>query len=676
MEDLKKKRKPLKAKITRIANWLLENADAETDGLQFQLRHTELKTCYLKYEDVMDQIEEIDETDSETEDRVLMEEKYFSTLAGLQHKMEALKLLSHSLISNDTPRTVATAKVRLPEITMQVFSGNFADWNAFYQLFETLIINNVELNNVQKFIYLKSFLKNEPLHLIENIEVVEENFRIALDTLKNRYENKSRVISLHIQKLLKAPSLAKSNAKSLREFLTLCKQTLLALKNMSVPIEHWDLLLIEERFNFVKGKKLCWNCLGNKHFSQDCNSSRSCSICKKRHHSLLHSTSENVSSSRNTNRQYFSIDRNAQAPKHSQGSSSRVAYTSTPPSYNAHAQNEASTSSFKPPLEVQNTADSHTATSLSALSVKTDVLLATALVTVYSKDGRPMHARALLDNGSQHSFISRDLVEKLNLTPYFKQLQISTISENTSMSNQMINIEFFPYNVKDRSFKTSFAVLDSITCRVPKATLDRSKINVPPNLTLADPSYSVPGKIDLLLAGDIYSELLTDGFIRLGKNLPILQNTHLGYVIFGTIPPHVFHRSSNLAISQSNVSLFVQSESEENNLDKLIQQFFEIEEVPHVSKLTPDEELAEQIFNKTTRILPSGRFQVNLPLVCENAHKKLGESFKVALKRFINLENRLLKNENTYAQYKSFISEYLFLEHARIVPLSLLLMKI
>ncbi|XP_072379162.1 uncharacterized protein [Diabrotica undecimpunctata] len=426
--------------------------------------------------------------------------------------MEALKLPSHSLISNDTPPTVATAKVRLPEITMQ------------------------------------------------------------------------------------------------------------------------------ERFNFVKGKKLCWNCLGNKHFSQDCNSLRSCSICKKRHHSLLHSTSENVSSSRNTNRQYFSIDRNAQAPKHSQGSSSHVAYTSTPPSYNAHAQNEASTSSFKPPLEVQNTADSHTATSLSALSL---------------------------------SLISRDLVEKLNLTPYFKQLQISTISENTSMSNQMINIEFFPYNVKDRSFKTSFAVLDSITCRLPKATLDRSKINVPPNLTLADPSYSVPGKIDLLLAGDIYSELLTDGFIRLGKNLPILQNTHLGYVIFGTIPPHVFHRSSNLAISQSNVSLFVQSESEENNLDKLIQQFFEIEEVPHVSKLTPDEELAEQIFNKTTRILPSGRFQVNLPLVCENAHKKLGESFKVALKRFINLENRLLKNENTFAQYKSFISEYLFLEHARIVPLSL-----
>uniref|UniRef100_A0A6P7GTY3 Uncharacterized protein LOC114340719 n=1 Tax=Diabrotica virgifera virgifera TaxID=50390 RepID=A0A6P7GTY3_DIAVI len=203
------------------------------------------------------------------------------------------------------------------------------------------------------------------------------------------------------------------------------------------------------------------------------------------------------------------------------------------------------------------------------------------------RDGRPMHARALLDNGSQHSFISHALVDKLKLIPYFKQLQISTISENTSLSNEMLNLEFFPYNVKDRSFKTSFAVLDSITCRLPRATIDRSKIKVPQDLTLADPSYSVPGKIDLLLAGDIYSELLTDGFIRLGKNLPILQNTHLGYVIFGTINPQVFHRNSHLAISQSNVSLFVQSEPEENQLDKLLQQFFEIEEVPLASKLTP-----------------------------------------------------------------------------------------
>uniref|UniRef100_A0A6P7H3X1 Uncharacterized protein LOC114346677 n=1 Tax=Diabrotica virgifera virgifera TaxID=50390 RepID=A0A6P7H3X1_DIAVI len=237
MEDLKKKRTPLKAKITRIENWLSQKASTEKDALQFQFRQTELKTCFLKYEEIMDQIDEIDEAGTEAEDRVTTEQKYFSILAGLQRKMDELLFGPPPLRSNSTQLTVATAKVRLPEITMQTYSGSFSEFNSFYQLFEAAIVNNEELNNVQRFIYLKSFLRNEPLQLIDNIEVIDENFDIAVKTLKDRYENKSRVISLHIQKLLKAPSLVKSNSKALREFLTLAQQTLLALKNMSVPIE-------------------------------------------------------------------------------------------------------------------------------------------------------------------------------------------------------------------------------------------------------------------------------------------------------------------------------------------------------------------------------------------------------------------------------------------------------
>ncbi|XP_072401562.1 uncharacterized protein [Diabrotica undecimpunctata] len=243
MDQLKKQRKPLKSKISRISNWLRDNSAQETDPLQFQLRRTELTNCYAKYDDLMDQIEELDEANTEERDREEIEEKYFSTLAGLQHRMEMLQPLSHQ--SSSTSARLASAKVTLPEIKIQTFSGCFSEWSASYQLFETLIINNPELNNVQRFVYLKSFLRNEPLQLVENIQVLEENFQIALDTLRNRYENKSPVISLHIQRLLKVPSLVKTNAKALREFLVTAKQTLLALKNMNVPIEHWDLLLIE-----------------------------------------------------------------------------------------------------------------------------------------------------------------------------------------------------------------------------------------------------------------------------------------------------------------------------------------------------------------------------------------------------------------------------------------------
>ncbi|XP_072401563.1 uncharacterized protein [Diabrotica undecimpunctata] len=238
----------------------------------------------------------------------------------------------------------------------------------------------------------------------------------------------------------------------------------------------------------------------------------------------------------------------------------------------------------------------------------------------------------------------------------------------------MVDLEIFPYKRNGNGFKISCAILDNITCRLPQVSINRSKFNIPSTVTLADPTYSVPGNIDLLLASDIYSELLSDGLIRLGKGLPVLQNTRLGYIMFGALPPYAFHKGiyrSQLSPTQSNVSLFVQSISEEDKLDNIIRQFFEVEEVTPSVKISSSEDLAEQIFTETTQILPFGRFQVKLPLISETAHKMLGNSYNMARKRFISLENKLLKHENVYSQYKAFINEYVSLGHAKKVPLSL-----
>ncbi|XP_072392197.1 uncharacterized protein [Diabrotica undecimpunctata] len=517
MEQLKKQRKPLKSKISRISNWLRDNSTQETDPLQFQLRRTELTNCYAKYDDLMDQIEELDEDNTEERDREEIEEKYFSTLAGLQHRMEMLQPPSHQ--SSSTSPRLASAK---------------------------------------------------------------------------------------------------------------------------------------DKYKFVNENKLCRNCLGTKHFSLNCSSQRSCGICKKRHHTLLHNDHENSSSSsRSFQRQNHATSRNVQ---------------------NTWSDGEAGPSNSVSLSESQTSQVSNVMTSLSALSIKQDVLLATALVTIYSKHGVPIHARCILDSGSQSSFVSKDLVQKLNLSPYSKRLQISTISEHSSFSNKMVDLEIFPYKRNGNGFKISCAILDNITCRLPQVSINRSKFNIPSTVTLADPTYSVPGNIDLLLASDIYSELLSDGLIRLGKGLPVLQNTHLGYIMFGSLPPYALHKGiyrSQLSPTHSNVSLFVQSTSEEDKLDNIIRQFFEVEEVTPSVKISSSEDLAEQIFTETTQILPSGRFQVKLPLISETAHKMLGNSYNMARKRFISLANKLLKHENVYSQYKAFINEYVSLGHAKKVPLSL-----
>ena len=47
-------------------------------------------------------------------------------------------------------------------------------------------------------------------------------------------------------------------------------------------------LSIEDRVQFVKNNKLCFNCLRTGHSSKDCKSKSGCRICKKRHNTLLH----------------------------------------------------------------------------------------------------------------------------------------------------------------------------------------------------------------------------------------------------------------------------------------------------------------------------------------------------------------------------------------------------
>lgn len=88
-------------------------------------------------------------------------------------------------------------------------------------------------------------MKSEPLHLVESLQLNNDNFVIALNTLKDRYENKLFVVNSHLKALFEiSPINNKSPGSSLREFITAIKQHLASLKNLSVPIDDWDLILI------------------------------------------------------------------------------------------------------------------------------------------------------------------------------------------------------------------------------------------------------------------------------------------------------------------------------------------------------------------------------------------------------------------------------------------------
>ena len=97
---------------------------------------------------------------------------------------------------------------------------------------------------------------------------------------------------------------------------------------------------------------------------------------------------------------------------------------------------------------------------------------------------------------------------------------------------------------------------------------------------------------------------------RLGRGMPTMLNTHLGWVLGANFthpsPRNTTH--SNLSVSTpSSVSLFVQSE-QSDPLSEQVSKFWALEELPTKVPLPLEDEKVERLFCETSTRLEDGSF--------------------------------------------------------------------
>ncbi|RVE45814.1 hypothetical protein evm_009564 [Chilo suppressalis] len=122
-----------------------------------------------------------------------------------------------------------------------------------------------------------------------------------------------------------------------------------------------------------------------------------------------------------------------------------------------------------------------------------------------------------------------------------------------------------------------------------------------PSVTMADDQYNVPGEISLLLAADIFFNVLIPENIRLNNGLS-LQNTRFGFIIAGGISS-----VQPVATVTETTSNFISSMNSEQDLDQslgpIMEKFFEVESVGNEgAKATTEEELCEKDFKKNVQL--------------------------------------------------------------------------
>nr|CAH7768784.1 unnamed protein product [Callosobruchus chinensis] len=363
------------------------------------------------------------------------------------------------------------------------------------------------------------------------------------------------------------------------------------------------------------------NCLKKGHYSRFCRQ-KTCSKCREKHHVLLHGFSEKESSSSSSS----GVASNAEGVRNGQGTA-------------------AARSPENRPVE----GAVRESVGLAACSDISCVFLSTVQVRVLDKDGNPHTARALLDNGSQSSFITRDLCERLRLPREKVCYAVKGLNQRNSCIDHKCKIKL---QALHGSYETDLHcfILDTITGSLPQFRVDPSALNIPKRFELADPSYFEPGAVSILIGADLYYEVLRVGMISLGHKGPVIHKTCFGWVVCGP-----------MSRPASEIACHFSQNHGEVDLQTSLQKFWEIEEISTKPAWSNEEQACEDHFVKTTERNTEGRFVVSMPMKLPTT--KLGDSLAGAKKRFLSLESKLTKNDCLRKMYCDFMEEYAKLGH-------------
>ncbi|XP_034179509.2 uncharacterized protein LOC117603975 [Osmia lignaria lignaria] len=717
LKTLIKTRGSLKSNVTRLITYLNAHPDAEIDDIQN--RKIKLEEGYEAFSKTQLQIEILAEKEKHTDmdheaHRSQFDDQYFACAKIISKRLREINSVI-SPIASTSPSTSATpsmpitikqANNLLPKIEIRPYDGNPINWYSFHDTFKNLVHDNDELLPVHKFYLLQNALQGPLTSITENLNASEENYLVAWNTLKQRCNKPRQIIHTHLQLLLELPEIHRETPTNLRSLVEKTQVHINALRALKQPVDKWDALLIyivvkkldkgtrrawertledeempafqklldflskqargddfdtisfdsnksnshfnnhtskmpnkkrpnqiqshvgtqahfqcpacsqnhaiytcnkflqlnpKERFELARRAKLCLNCLRGNHQTNKCYLS-GCKTCNHKHNTLLHFTDTNNPRNHPTNNSIESNDQNIKE---------------------------------QPTVNLVVSSDS-------------EVLLGTASIKILDKDKNEIPCRVLLDGGSQTHFITERLADRLKLNKTMINLPFSGLGQNLTKSQYTVKT-----TIKSRtspfSCDLTLVALPTITGLLPSRKIDKDNLSIPKNISLADPNFHKSAEIDALLGNTLFYQLLSVGQIKLCNDSIILQKTRLGWIVTGEV--NLLNNHLNKARS-----CFVTT-ALENQLNK----FWEVEEIPNKKYFSSEESACETHFSQNIKRNLDGRYVVRLPF--NEKRDSIGESHRMALKRFYSLEKRLELSSELKNQYSVFLREYVELKH-------------
>lgn len=636
------------------------------------------------------------------------DDNYNKCIAKIDLHIKNMKLqnseIQHSHISS-TGKTDLN-KIRLPKIELPKFNGDIIEWKGFWDQFESTVHNNKAINEIEKFNYLRSLLEENAYSAISGLTLSSENYKQAVEILKTRYNNEQVLISAYMQKFVKIPKvknihdiqglrfLCDSVETSIRNLNSLRVETssygtlLVPLLNEKLPGELritiarnfensvWDLnemikilkteinakelsvcvgtsnsietnkdnfsfenknfttsaLYVSNKNNYkrkscdfcnlknhvtsrclkvtepgarkriLRQKGLCFVCFSNEHLANSCESNYICRKCNGRHHISI-CTFDKINHSSNKE-------------------------TFTESTHNNLTSN------------------------------KNSILLQTANADVSDfSENYKSNTLILFDSGSQRTYISKELREKLKLPTLRKEKVLIKAFGKTEFDAQTVDIVAVKVRKGAIERHIEAICMSAICSELMNQNVSYVSNKYPhfKDLELADSSENSVKNVQMLIGLDYYYAFISHEIIKGKMNEPIAVKSILGWILCGYYE-YANESATNLTVTHMYRVKLNNNEIIEETVKTQTKNFLSDEF--SISGSIHDD-LTFKKFEESLRFNEvNKRYVVKLPFKEENKFL-LPDNYYVAKNRLMNLKQRLEKNSTLAAEYSNIFNDYL-----------------
>lgn len=462
----------------------------------------------------------------------------------------------------------------LPRI-LPTFDGNYENWEKFKIMFRDVVDRSSEPDRI-KLYHLEEALTGAAGAVIDAKTIQDGNYAHAWTLLEERFEDKRRMVDLHIGGLLRVKKLTKESHEELRslvenfvshvenlkflgqEFTGVSEQIAVYLlthaldedtyKFWEATVKRGELPKYDEAVKFLKGRisvlerwESTKEAAGNQRERPRTKTSPPeqpyhiantaiansipeifCDLCGRHHLTFRCVEFANLTvEQRWTKVRESNLCHNCLRSGH-QWKKCPSKYTCRKCHRRHHTRLHRKPKMNRIPVQQ----------STSACTQAPNAMLPTAVVNLRDNKNQPVPCRILLDSGSQVNFISESMAKRLGVQRVAANVPICGISTLKTRARESVSVEL-QSRINCFNANMKCLIVPEVTAKIPPSPVDVTNWEIPEGLQLADPQFNQPGRIDMIVGVAMFFRMLKSRQAQLSDDLPIFRETHLGWVIAG-----------------------------------------------------------------------------------------------------------------------------------------------